>query len=125
DDLIVLFCWLIGALVIHDGLLSPLLVGIGVALRRYVPDRGRRYLQAALVTGGLLTVVALPMIYRQGSQPAAKAILRQDYGANLATLLAIVTGLVVLLYLASVLRGRQAASAANGRPALDHTESSR
>jgi hypothetical protein len=120
-DLMVLFCWLIGALVIHDGLLSPIVVGIGAALHRLVPDRARGYLQAGLIAGGLVTVVALPLIYRQDSQPAAKAILQQHFGANLATLLALIAGLTLLLYLGRVLRDTHAVSTAKERPAHDHT----
>jgi hypothetical protein len=122
-NLTVLFCWLIGALVIHDGLLSPLVIGIGAGLKRFVPDRARGYLQFGLIAGGLVTVIAIPMIYRQDSQPVVKAILQQHFGANLATLLAIVAGLALMLYVARVLRDRQAASATNERPPEDHTES--
>ena len=42
QSLVLLALWLIAALIIHDGLLSPVVVGVGSALRRYVPDRGRR-----------------------------------------------------------------------------------
>ena len=121
-NLEVLFCWLVGALVIHDGILSPLVVSVGVALRRFVPDRARRYLQFGLIAGGLVTVIAIPMIYRRDSQPAVKAILQQNFGANLATLLAIVAGLAIMLYVAQLVRDRQAISAVNGRPSQDQTE---
>ena len=43
--------WLVAAVIIHDGILSPLVLTIGAALRRFVPDRGRRYLQAGLDHG--------------------------------------------------------------------------
>ena len=39
--------WMVAALVIHDGVLSPLVVSVGWLLRRLVPDRARRYLQFA------------------------------------------------------------------------------
>jgi hypothetical protein len=42
QTLVLLALWLIGALIIHDGLLSPTVIGVGAGLRRYVPDRGRR-----------------------------------------------------------------------------------
>lgn len=120
-DLIVLFCWLIGALAIHDGLLSPMIVAVGAALHRFVPDRARRYLQGGLVAGALVTVVAVPLIYRQDSQPVAKAILQQHFGANLATLLALIAGLTLLLYLGRVLRESHDVRTANARPSRDHT----
>ena len=62
--------WLLAALLIHDGLLSPAVVSLGSLLRRFFPHRGRRYLQAALLMGALVTVVALPMIYLRGKPTA-------------------------------------------------------
>ena len=61
--------WLIAAVIIHNGVLSPIVVGVSTLLRRHLPDRGRRYLQAGLIAAVPVTVIALPMIYRQGSQP--------------------------------------------------------
>jgi hypothetical protein len=69
QSLVVLAIWLIGAMIIHDGLLSPAVVGVGAALRRYVPDRGRRYLQFGLIMAAMVTVIAVPMIYRANREP--------------------------------------------------------
>ena len=118
-DLFVLLCWLAGALIIHDGLLAPLTIAVGAVLAKFVPPRARGFVQGALIAGALITAIALPMIYRQDSQPKVKAILQQNFGANLATLLAIVTAAAVVLYAARVLRDRRA-STANGRPSADH-----
>lgn len=102
-DLVVLALWLIGAVVIHDGVLSPLVLGIGSVLSR-VPPRGRRYLQAAMVTAAAVTVIAVPMIYRRDSQPPEKAILLRNYGGNLAILLGIIGALTLALYAVRVAR---------------------
>jgi hypothetical protein len=56
QTLVLLALWLVAALIIHDGLLSPAVVGVGSALRRYVPDRGRRYLQFGLIMAAMVTV---------------------------------------------------------------------
>lgn len=109
-DLVWLAIWLVGALVLHDGMLAPLTVGIGALLAR-VPPRGRRYLQGALIAGSLVTVIAIPLIARAHSQPAIKAILRQNYVANLAILLAIVAAVALALYVRQVLRDRRTALA--------------
>lgn len=109
-DLLVLLEWLVAALVLHDGVLSPIIALVGVGVSRVVPPRARRFLVPALVVGGLITVVALPLIYREGTQPASKAILQQNYGANLAVLLGTVAGVMLLAYVAAVardLRGRR------------------
>jgi hypothetical protein len=109
-DLVALGLWLVAAVAIHDGLIAPLTVGTGVALTR-VPPRGRRYLQGALVVGALITVVAVPLIRRQGTQPASKAILLRDYTANLSLLLGMTAALALGLYALRILRNQQPAAA--------------
>lgn len=104
--LIMLGIWLIGALVIHDGLVSPLVVAASWVLARVVPPRARRYVQAALIMGALVTVIAIPMIYRRGHQPKVKAILQQNFGGNLTVLLAIIGAVSLLLYALQVARDR-------------------
>lgn len=113
-DLLLLLAWMVGAVAIHDGLLSPVVLGAGAALRRWVPDRGRGYLQAALITGALITVVAVPLIYLEGSQPPEKAILLQHYGVNLTVLLALVAAVTLALYAVRVARDRRPARAPTG-----------
>ena len=111
-SLVALGVWLLAALVIHDGLLSPA-VGVGSLLRRFVPDRGRRYLQIALLTGALVIVVALPMIYLQGSQPPVKALLLQNYGLNLILILGLIAVITLSLYAARVARDSSSAESDN------------
>lgn len=106
QTLALLALWLIGALIIHDGLLSPAVVGVGAALRRYVPDRGRRYLQFGLIMAAIVTVIAVPMIYRAHTQPPAKALLLQDFGINLTVLLAAIGGGTLIAYAIRVARDR-------------------
>ena len=103
-NLLVLALWLIGAVVIHDGILSPVVLGVGWALHRWVPPRARRYAQAGLIAAGLITVVAVPMIMQQGAEPASKALLRQNFGGNLTLLLGIVAAVSLLLYAVRVAR---------------------
>jgi hypothetical protein len=113
-DLLWLAVWLSGALVLHDAVLSPGIVGVGILLRR-VPARARTYVQGALIAGGIVTVVAIPLIYRAGTQPAAEVLLEQDFGANLAVLLAVVSVVAVLAYLYRVTRERSSAGPASTR----------
>ena len=106
-----LVLWMVGIVVIHDGLLSPLVVGVGWFLARTVPPGGRRYLQAALIIGGLITIIAIPLIARRGTQPPAKALLLQNYGANLAILLGLVAALNLAAYLVTASRDRHSDAA--------------
>jgi hypothetical protein len=119
DDLIALLVWLVAALLVHDGIVSPVVVALGALVTKAVPRRGRRYLQGALVTGASITVIALPLIRRENSQPQVKAILQQNYGANLAVLLGIVAGGALVLYVLRVIRDSQRASVTNERPSDD------
>lgn len=88
-SLVALGIWLVAAVVIHDGLLSPAVLAISWAVGR-LPRRGRRFVAGGLVAGAMVTVIALPMIYLRGSQPGVKAILQQNYGAHLLVLLGLI-----------------------------------
>ena len=105
-SLLVLAVWLAAALVIHDAILEPSVVGVGWLLRRYIPDRGRRYLQVALIIIALITVITLPMIFLRGSQPEAKALLLRNYGANLILIIGIIAIVSLILYAVRAVRDR-------------------
>ena len=109
-NLFALGLWLVAAVAIHDGLIAPITVGTGVALT-FVPSRSRRYLQGGLLVGALITVIAVPLIGRQGTQPEAKAILLRDYSANLALLLGMTAAIALVLYALRVLREHRPADA--------------
>jgi hypothetical protein len=71
-------------LIIHDAVIAPSVVGVGWLLA--VPaDRARRFVQTAH-RAAAVTVIAIPLIIREGSQPPQKTLLIQNY-ANLALLL--------------------------------------
>jgi hypothetical protein len=99
--------WLGAALLLHDGVLAPLTAVTGLVLRRTVRPRARRYVQGGVVAAIGVSVIAVPLILRRGTQPAPKALLRQDYAVHLAWLwvgIGVVSG---LLYVARVLRDRR------------------
>ena len=98
--------WMAGAIIIHDGILSPTVISVGWVLRRHVADRPRRYLQFALIMAGLVTVVAVPMIFLRGSQPVVKAMLLRNYGANLSLLLGLIAVATLAVYAVRVARTR-------------------
>ena len=107
-SLLILGVWLLAALVIQDAILAPSVVGVGWLLRRYVPDRGRRFLQVALIISGLITVIAVSMIFLRGTQPAVKALLLRNYGSNLILIIAIIGVISLILYAVRVARDRSA-----------------
>ena len=107
-NLVWLALWLVAAKIIHDGLLSPTIVAIGAMLRRAVPDRGRRYLQAGLIMAAIVTVIAIPLIVRRNTQPPNKAMLLQEYAVNWGLLLGMIGGVTLILYAVRVARDRSA-----------------
>ena len=98
--------WLIAAVLIHHGVLSPIVVAVSSLLRRLIPDRGRSYLQAGLLAAVPVTVIAIPMIYRQGSQPPSKALLLQNFTANLGLLLGAIAAVCLVGYAIRVARDK-------------------
>lgn len=105
SDLAALLVWLVVAVAVHDVVIAPVTVGVGLTLTRVSP-RARRYVQGGLVAAAMLVVVAVPLIGRQGTQPEQKALLLRDYGANLALLLGLVAAVALVLYAARVVRER-------------------
>ncbi|MCY0938035.1 hypothetical protein [Streptomyces sp. H34-S4] len=78
--------WLGGALVLHDGIIAPLVLATGLAVAA-VPARG--LVRGALLTAGVLVLVTLPLLLRPGAPPNPSA-LPLPYGRNLAVVLAAV-----------------------------------
>jgi hypothetical protein len=105
-SLAVLALWLAAALVLHDAILAPSIVGVGWLLRRFVPDRGRRFVQIALIMMALVVVIAIPMIFLRGSQPAVKALLLRHYGANVILIIGVIAVVSLILYAVRVARDR-------------------
>lgn len=106
--------WLLAVLIIQFGVLSPLVVAIGAALRG-LPDRGRAFVQGGLITAAAVVVIAIPLIMRQFTQPPAKAMLLQDYRVTLLVLLLVIAGGTCAAYAIRVARDRRS-SASSGAP---------
>lgn len=100
--------WLVAALVLHDGILAPVVTVFGLLMARVVPGRARAYIQGGLVAGALVTTFTLVEVYRQGRAKPGMALLQQDYALHLVVVLAVIAVLTVVLYLTRVLRDRRA-----------------
>ncbi|WP_369375056.1 hypothetical protein [Streptomyces sp. cg36] len=109
--------WLVGAVLLHDGLIAPLvlLVGLGVAAAR---PWARGPLRAALVSAGCLTAVALPAVLRPGPRNNA-TVLPLDYVRNWLVLLAVVAVAGALALVAARGRARVRARRAGARRGAD------
>ena len=109
--------WSTGALLVHDVLLAPIVIGVGALVSRLAPRRARPFVQGGLVVAGLVTGYALILIWRQGkSASPGLALLQQNYVAHLAILLALIAVVTFGAYLVSRLRTKRR----NSRPLRDH-----
>ncbi|MEV6734874.1 hypothetical protein [Streptomyces sp. NPDC051364] len=72
--------WLAGAVVVHDGLIAPLVIAVA-ALTGALGLRLRGIPRAALIVAGSLTAIALPSLLRPGGA-ANPTVVPLDYPRN-------------------------------------------
>lgn len=117
DDYFGIAVWLLGALVIHDGIAAFGIFGVSVLLRRAsrrIPLAVIAIIQGALAIGVIVFVLVVPAMLKKDIGSANTTILPLDYGLNLILFyagLAVVTAAVIAGYL--VLARRQ-----NARPSI-------
>ncbi|MFF3510789.1 hypothetical protein [Streptomyces sp. NPDC002573] len=92
-DLTGVLLWLGGALLLHDAVIAPLVLVVGLLLVR---GAGRGPVRGALVVAGALTVVALPVLLRPGPT-ANSSVLPLDYPRNWLLALGAVATVTALL----------------------------
>jgi hypothetical protein len=101
--------WLLGAVVLHDAILSPFVVAVGLLLRR----TGRTIrvwalvvVQAAVVLGSVLALVVLPEIAAKHHGQKNPTVLPFDYGARLLVVEGVLLLVVVAVLVIAVVRER-------------------
>ncbi|MFI0790903.1 hypothetical protein ACH4Q6_35595 [Streptomyces lydicus] len=103
-DLTGVLVWLGGAVVLHDALIAPSVLLIGLVLVR---GGARGPVRGALLVAGALTAVALPVLLRPG-KPANSSVLPLDYPRNwLLTLAAVATVTALVLAARGIRRSRR------------------
>ncbi|MBT2503681.1 hypothetical protein [Curtobacterium sp. ISL-83] len=113
--------WLLAAVVLHDAILSPFVVGAGLLLRR--AGRSLRtwvlvVVQTAIVLGSVLALVVLPEIAAKAHGQKNPTVLPFDYGTRLLAVEGVLAIVVVGVLLAGVVLGRRDRSRTS---ALAHT----
>jgi len=82
--------FVLGAALVHDLLLAPVVVFLGWCVAKVVPARARGPVQAALIVSALVALFAVPFVRGYGRVSTNPSILPRDYGAGLAVILAAV-----------------------------------
>ncbi|PPF75447.1 hypothetical protein C5B96_16695 [Subtercola sp. Z020] len=97
--------WMLGAIILHDAVISPLVFLIGVLARRAGRSVSRSLLliiQGGIVVGCLLMLLIVPEIYAKTLGTANETVLPFDYAARLGLMwvgIALVTALVAAFHL--------------------------
>jgi hypothetical protein len=104
--------WFAGVTIAHDFILVPAVLALAALLTR-VPGRYRTPALAAAVIGGILALVALPLVLGFGRTSANPSQLPLPYGRNLLIVLS------AIAVAAGAVGGRRAWSARAGRAAAD------
>ena len=99
-----LVTWLAAGVVVHDAVLAPLVLVVGLALRRVVPGPARGPVVVGAVVLGAVTLVAVPAIGRFGARPDNPTLLDRDYVAGWLALACLV---VVAVGVATLVRSRR------------------
>jgi hypothetical protein len=105
-----LAAWLLGAVILHDAILSPFVVGAGLLLRR--AGRSLRawvlvVVQAAIVLGSVLALVVLPEIAAKRHGQKNPTVLPFDYGTRLLIVEGVLLLVVVAVLVVGVVRARR------------------
>lgn len=88
--------WLIGSAVVHDFLVAPAVIALGVVIVRLVPGEIRRFVQTGMVLSGAVIAVAAPLLIGLGGQAGNSSALPHNYRVNVLIVLAVVwLGIVV------------------------------
>jgi len=119
--------WLLAAVVLHDAVLSPFVVGAGLLLRR--AGRSLRawvlvVVQAAIVLGSVLALVVLPEIAAKDHVQKNPTVLPFDYGTRLLLVEGALVVVVVVVLVVGVLRSRRARGPSGSAGSADSSGSS-
>ncbi len=97
--------FLVTVLLLHDGVLLPVVIAAGILVHRFAPPPYRAILQAALLASATVIVVAVPLVLGYGRIADNPSALPRDYGRGLAIVLALIWLTTAIVLLARVRTG--------------------
>lgn len=102
--------WLVGGAVIHDGLLAPATVGLGLLATRWLPVAARRPAVVGFVLWGTLTVAAASVLSGMNDTPDNETLVDRSYWLSWSIGTVLVLAAVVAATLVARRRGVSRAS---------------
>ena len=82
--------FVVGGALLHDLLVAPVVIVLGVLLARTVPGRARATVQAALVISAVLALFSYPLVRAYGLAANNPTSLPHNYALNLTIVLGLV-----------------------------------
>jgi hypothetical protein len=79
--------WFVAGPVVHDGLIAPAVGIIGLVIAKNLPKPWRAPVAVGLVLTGILTVLAIPLLWRPFGVPSNPGLHDGNYAAGLAVAL--------------------------------------
>jgi len=79
--------WFVGGPLVHDGLVAPVVGVAGVALARFVPRQWRTPVAVGVVLTAVLTLLAIPLLWRPFGVVTNPGLHDRNYGLGLAVAL--------------------------------------
>ncbi len=99
--------WLVGAAVVHDAVLLPLVVLVGFGFAAIGPPGLRACLRWAVAVGAVVTLATWPVVRRFGANPDDPSELPLPAGRNLVVLWVVLLVGALVVGVAVELRGRR------------------
>jgi len=96
--------WFLGGPLIHDGIVAPAVGLTGLVLTRIVPTPWRTPVAVGAVLSGILTLIAIPLLWRPYGTALNPGLHDRNYGAGIVIALAAVWLAVVAAGVAQQLR---------------------
>lgn len=82
--------WALGAAAVHDLLIAPVVILLGLLVARLVPPAARAVVQSGFVVSAIVVLFAYPFVRGFGRQAANPSILPRNYATGLAVILGLV-----------------------------------
>ncbi len=100
--------WFAGGPIVHDGLVAPVVGLAGLVLARRLPRPWRVPVTVGVVLSAILTLLAVPLLWRPFGVPTNPGLHDRDYGTGLAIALGVVWLAVIAAGLAQWARSKLA-----------------
>ena len=99
EQLISMGTWLAGGVILHDAVIAPLTVLLGVVAARLLPGHTRAVVAIAFLVWATLTVTFVNVLSGQGGKPDNDSVLNRPYGLSwiILTTVIVVAGASVAL----------------------------